>query len=135
MGSEMCIRDSAHASQLIVSLVAGIRHAEPSTIKNSGRPSLSLTPDTRHVPPISSGIHFDSWFSRLSLSLVSEVQHAERSVIISGQHSLSLTTGTQHASRSITIIHVDGSHDSTLEVGGVPPMAHTHPQNGRLCFV
>ena len=124
-----------HAGQPNLSLVTGVQHAEPSTIKNSGRPSLSLTPDTQHVPPVSTGIHFDSWFSRLSLSLVSEVQHAERSVIISGQHSLSLTTGTQHASRSITIIHVDGSHDSTLEVGGVPPMAHTHPQNGRLCFV
>ena len=31
-------------------------------------------PDTQHVPPVSTDIHFDSWFSRLRLSLVSEVQ-------------------------------------------------------------
>ena len=124
-----------HAGQPNLSLVTGVQHAEPSTIKNSGRPSLSLTPDTQHVPPVSTGIHFDSWFSRLSLSLVSEVH--ERSAIIGDKPSLSLTTGTQHASRSITSRHIDGSHDSALEVGGVPPMAHTHLQavHRRLCVV
>ena len=116
------------ASQPNLSLVTGVQHAKHSTLKSSGRSSLSLTPDTQHVPPISSGIHFDSWFSRLSLPLVSDVQHAEGSDIISGQPSLSFTTGTQHASRSITIRHIDGSHDSTIEVGGVRPTAHTHPQ-------
>ena len=111
----------AHVSRPNLSLVTGVQFSEPSTAKKSGRPSLSLTPDTQHVPPLSSGIHFNCWFGRLSFFWYPKPNMPNGLL-------LSLTTGTQRASSSSTIRHVDDSPDSTLAVGGVPPFAHTHPR-------
>ena len=85
-----------HPSWSSLCLDVGVEHAEPSTFKNSARPSLLSTADSQHVATVSSGINSDSWLTWQSLSLVHLFQRAERSIVAGGPSS-SLTVGTQHA--------------------------------------
>ena len=111
-----------HPGWLRPPLAVGVEHAEPSTIKNSARPSLLSTPDSQHVASVSSGIISDSWLRWHSLSSVPHFQRAERSGATGGP-SPSLTVRTQDAFPSFAHKPTDDPRDGTLDVHEGQPTA------------
>ena len=111
-----------HPSWSSLCLDVGVEHAEPSTFKNSARPSLLSTPDSQHVASVRSIINSDSWLSWQSLCLVPQFLRAEPSAVTGSLRS-SLTVGNQHAFPPFAHKPIDGPRDATLDVDEGQPTA------------